>query len=71
MPRVTPRHPNENFEALLGRFKRAVEKSGILEDYHAHEFYEKPSMTRARNKAAAIKREQRLTREMKARRLPS
>ena len=54
-------HEKESFERALRRFERAVEKSGVLRDYRKHEFYEKPSAKRKRQKAAAVKREQRNT----------
>jgi small subunit ribosomal protein S21 len=59
MPRVTLKHKNEHFEGLMRRFKKAVEKADVLQDYRDHEFYEKPSVTRKRQKAAARKRAQR------------
>ena len=63
MPRVTPRSKYETFESMLNRFKRAVEKADTMNDFYKHEFYEKPSKKRARKKAAAVKRQQRLVRE--------
>lgn len=44
-----------NLEAALKRFRKRVERTGILEDYLAHLHYEKPS-DRRRRKAAARKR---------------
>ncbi len=44
---------------MFGRFKRQVEKAGVMEDIYRHEFYEKPSEKRVRRKAAAKKRAQR------------
>jgi small subunit ribosomal protein S21 len=46
----------ESFESLMKRFKKAVERSGILTDLKKHEFYEKPSVKRKRKQAAARKR---------------
>ncbi len=65
MPKVTPKHANENFEYTLNRFKRLVEKEGTMDDFYKHEFYEKPSKMKARKKQAAIKRQQRLVREQR------
>lgn len=48
--------PNENIDALLKRFKRAVEKSGLLADFKKTEFYEKPSVRGKKKSAAAKKR---------------
>ena len=47
---------NEPFEVALRRFKRAIEKTGLLTELRAREFYEKPTSERKRKKAAAIKR---------------
>ena len=65
MPIVTPKHKNESFEGLLRRFKRAVEKSDILKDLRKYEFYERPGDKRKRAKAAARKRQERITGEEK------
>ena len=46
---------NEPFETALRRFKRTIEKSGLLTELRAREFYEKPTAERKRKKAAAIK----------------
>lgn len=64
MPRVTQKHPNESFESLLRRFKKAVEKSEILKVLRDYEAYEKPSETKKRKHAAAIKRWKRTQWEM-------
>ncbi len=34
---------NEPFEAALRRFKRTVEKTGLLTELRAREYYEKPT----------------------------
>ena len=47
---------NEPFEVALRRFKRTVEKSGLLTELRAREYYEKPTAERKRKLAAAIKR---------------
>src|SRR5882724_1620224 len=47
---------NEPFEVALRRFKRTIEKSGLLTELRAREFYEKPTAERKRKKSAAIKR---------------
>ena len=48
--------PGESFDSLLKRFKKAVERSGVLSDYKKHQSYEKPSVKKKRKKAAARKR---------------
>ena len=47
---------NEPFEVAMRRFKRAVEKTGLLTELRAREAYEKPTTERKRKKAAAAKR---------------
>ena len=47
---------NEPFEVAMRRFKRSVEKTGLLTDLRAREFYEKPTAERKRKMAAAVKR---------------
>jgi small subunit ribosomal protein S21 len=47
---------NEPFEVAMRRFKRTIEKMGILTELRAREFYEKPTTERKRKKAAAVKR---------------
>ncbi len=55
---------NEPFDVALRRFKRAVEKTGLLTELRAREFYEKPTAERKRKKAAAIKRHFKRVRSM-------
>ena len=47
---------NEPFDVALRRFKRAIEKTGVLTELRAREFYEKPTAERKRKLAAAVKR---------------
>lgn len=47
---------NEPFEVAMRRFKRSVEKTGLLTELRAREFYEKPTAERKRKLAAAVKR---------------
>ena len=56
MAGVTLKHRNEKFEGLFRRFKKAVEKDGILKECRRREYYEKPCAKRKRAKAAARKR---------------
>jgi len=53
MPSVRVRE-NEPFEAALRRFKRTIEKTGLLTELRAREFYEKPTAERKRKKPAAV-----------------
>ena len=45
-----------SFDAALRRFKRSIEKTGLLTELRAREFYEKPTAERKRKLAAAVKR---------------
>jgi small subunit ribosomal protein S21 len=55
---------NEPDVVVVRRFKRAVEKDGIIMEMRRREFYEKPTAERKRKAAAARKRhEKRLLRE--------
>jgi small subunit ribosomal protein S21 len=55
MPLVRVRE-NEPFEVAMRRFKRTVEKTGLLTELRSREFYEKPTAERKRKLAAAVKR---------------
>jgi small subunit ribosomal protein S21 len=55
MPSVRVKE-NEPFDVALRRFKRSVEKTGLLTELRAREFYEKPTAERKRKLAAAVKR---------------
>jgi len=55
MPTVRVKE-NEPFEVAMRRFKRTVEKTGLLTELRAREFYEKPTAERKRKRAAAVKR---------------
>lgn len=54
----------ESFEKLMRRFKRAVEKDDVLNELRSREYYEKPTITRKRAKAAAKKRWERKEAEL-------
>jgi small subunit ribosomal protein S21 len=63
MPSVRVKE-NEPFEVALRRFKRSCEKAGVLTEVRRREHFEKPSQTRKRKRAAAVKRHlKRLQRE--------
>lgn len=54
-------YDDENLERALRRFKRLVEKEGIIRDYRKREFYEKPSTIKNRKNKA---RERKLSRRV-------
>jgi len=47
---------SDNFDIALRRFKKQVEKAGILSELKKRQHYEKPSVMRKKKKAAARKR---------------
>ncbi len=55
MPIVQVRD-EESFEGALRRFKRKVEKAGILTELRKRQFFEKPSVKRKRKAVAARKK---------------
>jgi small subunit ribosomal protein S21 len=44
---------NEPLEKAIKRFKKKVEREGIIRDWKRHEYFEKPSTIRNRKKKAA------------------
>jgi len=64
MPSVRVKE-NEPFEVAMRRFKRSIEKTGLLTELRAREFYEKPTTQRKRKLAAAVRRQhKRITGQM-------
>lgn len=55
MPGIVIRD-GDSFEAALKRFKKMVEKAGVLSEVRKREAYEKPSVKRKKKAAAAKKR---------------
>ena len=46
-----------SFEQLFRKFKKKVERSGILQEISEREYYEKPSAKRRRKKKEAIRKQ--------------
>ena len=63
MPNIRVKE-NEPFEVAIRRFKRTVEKTGLLTELRAREFYEKPTAERKRKAAAAVKRQHKRLRSL-------
>ncbi len=57
---------NDNFEIALRRFKKQVEKAGILSELKKRQHYEKPSIQHKKKQAAAKKRLLKKMRKIKA-----
>lgn len=55
MPAVSVRD-DESFENALRRFKRKVEKSGVLTELKKRQYFEKPSVKRKRKDLQAKKK---------------
>lgn len=52
----------ERIDNALRRFRKAVEKSGIMQELRKREHFEKPSIKKKRKQAAARKRAKRNSR---------
>lgn len=52
----------ERIDSAMRRFRKAVDKSGVMADLRKHEYYEKPSVKKKRKQAAARKRAARAAR---------
>ena len=46
------------FDQMLRRFKKKVERAGILQEVKEREYYEKPAQKRQRKKKESIRKEQ-------------
>ena len=47
-----------SFDQMLRRFKKKVERDGILQEVKKREYYEKPSAKKQRKRKEAIRKEQ-------------
>ena len=54
----------EPLEKALKRFKRMVEKEGIIREWKKREFYEKPSTINNRKKKTIIRKQQKKLRKI-------
>lgn len=45
--------PGEPIDKALKRFKRGLRQAGVLDDYKKHEFYEKPSDRKKKERKVA------------------
>ena len=46
-----------NFEQMFKKFKKKIERDGILQEVRKREFYEKPAQKKQRRKKEAIRKE--------------
>jgi len=56
-------YEGESFDNAIRRFRKSVERAGILRDVKKHEIYEKPSERRKRRLIEARKKELKRQRE--------
>jgi small subunit ribosomal protein S21 len=49
-------HENESLERALKRFKKKLQREGVLRDYRSRKFYEKPSDKKRRKSKEAQKK---------------
>lgn len=61
--RPRKRHPRDKrparpmpFDVAMRKFRKAVEKAGIIQECRKREYYEKPTAKRKRKKAEAVAR---------------
>lgn len=47
---------NESLDNALRRFKRQLQKSGVMKEARRHEFYDKPSVRKKKKEQSARKR---------------
>ncbi len=57
---------NEPLEKALKRFKRMVEKEGIIREWKKREYFEKPSTIKNRKKKALERKQQKKVRKLQA-----
>lgn len=48
--------PEESVESLIRRFRKKVEKAGILDDMRKHEYYKSPAVKKREKHENAMKR---------------
>jgi len=56
----------EPIEKALKRFKRMVEKEGIIREWKKREFFEKPSTIKNRKRKALIRKQMKKARKLQA-----
>ena len=54
---------NENIDSALRRFKKQVERGGVLSEVRKREYYEKPSQKKKKKLIAEKKRRKKLSRK--------
>jgi small subunit ribosomal protein S21 len=57
---------NESLEKALKRFKRMVEKEGIIREWKKREYFEKPSTVKNKKRKALERKQQKKMRKLQA-----
>ncbi|MGL4524944.1 MAG: 30S ribosomal protein S21 [Spirochaetia bacterium] len=57
---------DEPLEKAIKRFKRLVEKEGVIREWKRREFYEKPSVINSRKKKALVRKKAKKGRKVAA-----
>ncbi|AOK55576.1 30S ribosomal protein S21 [Burkholderia stagnalis] len=55
---------NEPLEVTLRRFRREIERTGLIKELRSRTSYEKPTAERKRKKASAVARQRKLTKRL-------
>lgn len=55
---------NESIDRALRRFKKKYERTGVIKEFKRRASYTKPSVTSRMSRLKAIRRQQRISREM-------
>lgn len=54
----------ESIDRALRRFKKKYERSGVLKEFKRRTFYTKPSIVSRMSRIKAVRRQQRISKEM-------
>lgn len=54
----------ESIDRALRRFKKKYERSGVLKEFKRRSFYTKPSIVSRMSRIKAVRRQQRIAKEM-------
>lgn len=57
---------NESIDKALKRFKKKLDKAGVLREYRSRTFYEKPSVKKKRELLRAVYRQRKMQSELEA-----
>lgn len=61
---VTLKECHDNFEKMLRRFQKKVQRSGVLKEFMAHKGFMKPSLLEHHERQSAIYRAKKASKEI-------